>query len=94
MTQQKPPVLNIKMVPAGVDIVIIALRDCNLPYSQVAPLLAEISGQARHQLNDIAIAEAAKAEKEKAKAPKQPRKSKPAKVEEPADDPDPSDVLA
>lgn len=92
MTQQKPPVLNIKMVPAGINLVIIALRDSNLPHSQVAPLLGEISGQFNFQMAELAKAELAK--QEKAKPVKAPRKVKPAEVKTPADDPDPSDVLA
>jgi hypothetical protein len=46
MTQ--PPILNIQMVPAGVDLVIRALMQ--LPYGEVAPLIAEIRGQAQAQL--------------------------------------------
>jgi len=80
------------MVPAGIEIVRAALNQSTMPHAQVAPLLAEIVGQAQFQLQQLAEAE--KAKQEKVKAPKQPRKSKPAKVEEPADDPDSSDVLA
>jgi hypothetical protein len=46
MTQ--PPILNIQMVPAGVDLVIRALMQ--LPYGEVAPLIAELRGQADAQL--------------------------------------------
>jgi|GEM_PF-5975829 len=46
MTQ--PPILNIQMVPAGVDLVVKALM--LLPYGDVAPLIAEIRGQADAQL--------------------------------------------
>jgi hypothetical protein len=49
MTQ--PPILNIQMVPAGVDLVIRALMQ--LPYSEVAPLIAEIRGQAQAQLTPV-----------------------------------------
>lgn len=50
MTQ--PPILNIQMVPAGVDLVVRALMQ--LPYGEVAPLLAEIHGQAEAQLKAVA----------------------------------------
>lgn len=46
MTQ--PPILSIKMVPAGVELVLAALS--RLPYDQVAALIAEIRGQAELQL--------------------------------------------
>lgn len=42
-----PPVLNIQMVPAGVELVVQALS--RLPYHQVAPLINEIQGQAEFQ---------------------------------------------
>lgn len=45
---QQPPILSIKMVPAGVDLVVSALS--RLPYDQVAGLIAEIRGQAEYQL--------------------------------------------
>ena len=44
----QPPVLTIKMVPAGVELVLAALS--RLPYDQVAGLIAEIRGQAEYQL--------------------------------------------
>jgi hypothetical protein len=50
MTQ--PPILNIQMVPAGVDLVIRALMQ--LPYGEVAPLIAELRGQADAQLQAVA----------------------------------------
>ena len=53
MTQ--PPILNIKMVPAGVDLVIGALR--KLPHEQVDDLVQEIWAQYKAQMN--ALAEAA-----------------------------------
>lgn len=40
------------MVPAGVDLVIKALM--LLPYGDVAPLIAELRGQADAQLNPVA----------------------------------------
>jgi hypothetical protein len=49
MTQ--PPILNIQMVPAGVDLVIRALMQ--LPYGEVAPLIAELRGQADAQLTTV-----------------------------------------
>jgi hypothetical protein len=49
MTQ--PPILNIQMVPAGIDLVIRALMQ--LPYGEVAPLIAEIRGQAEAQLTPV-----------------------------------------
>lgn len=48
----QPPILNIQMVPAGVDLVIKALMQ--LPYAEVAPLIAELRGQADAQLNPVA----------------------------------------
>lgn len=48
----QPPILNIQMVPAGVDLVIKALM--LLPYGDVAPLIAELRGQADAQLNPVA----------------------------------------
>jgi hypothetical protein len=49
MTQ--PPILNIQMVPAGIDLVIRALMQ--LPYGEVAPLIAELRGQAEAQLTPV-----------------------------------------
>jgi len=46
-----PPVLSIKMVPAGVDLVIAGLT--KLPYEQVADLIAEIRGQAVYQMEEL-----------------------------------------
>lgn len=43
-----PPILNIKMVPAGVELVLSALGQ--LPHDRVAGLIAEIRGQAEFQL--------------------------------------------
>ena len=52
MTEEtKPPVLSIKMVPAGVDLVIAGLT--KLPYEQVADLIAEIRGQALFQMEEL-----------------------------------------
>ena len=44
-----PPILNIQMVPAGIDLVVEALMA--MPYNKVAVLIAEIRGQARNQLS-------------------------------------------
>lgn len=92
MTQQKPPIVNIKMVPAGVNLVIIALRDCNLPHSQVAPLLGEITGQFNFQMAELLKAEQAKQKKDK--PVKAPRKAKPAEVKAPVVETDTTDILA
>ena len=43
----QPPILTIKMVPAGVELVVQALS--RLPYHQVAALIGEIQGQAEFQ---------------------------------------------
>jgi len=48
----QPPILNIKMVPAGVDLVVHALT--KLPYEQAAPLIEEIKGQALYQIEQLA----------------------------------------
>jgi hypothetical protein len=48
----QPPILYIQMVPAGVDLVIRAL--VKLPYGEVAPLIAELRGQADAQLAPVA----------------------------------------
>lgn len=48
----QPPILSIKMVPAGVELVLGALA--KLPYEQTAPLIAEIKGQAEYQLQELA----------------------------------------
>ena len=44
----KQVIIEIKMVPAGVELVLAALA--RLPYDQVAGLIAEIRGQAEYQL--------------------------------------------
>ena len=49
--QTKPPVLTIKMVPAGVELVLTALA--KLPHEQVADLFMEIRGQARYQMDEL-----------------------------------------
>lgn len=44
----RPPIVSIQMVPAGVELVLTALA--KLPYEQSAALIAEIRGQAEYQL--------------------------------------------
>lgn len=52
MTEEtKPPVLSIKMVPAGVELVLAALA--KLPHEQVADLFMEIRGQAMFQMEEL-----------------------------------------
>ena len=70
MTQQQP-ILNIKMVPGGIDMVIKALMQ--LPYGEVAVLIAEIRGQADEQMRAPAVTPEAPV------APK-PRKERPKKT--------------
>lgn len=47
-----PPILHIKMVPAGMDLVIAALR--KLPHDQVDPLVQELWAQYKQQMQQIA----------------------------------------
>lgn len=54
----QPPILNIQMVPGGVDLVVAALR--KLPHDQVDDLVQEIWAQYKAQMN--ALAQAALAE--------------------------------
>ena len=51
MNETKPPILTIKMVPDGVDLVLMALS--KLPFEQVAELFTEIRGQAMQQMEDL-----------------------------------------
>ena len=51
MNETKPPVLTIKMVPVGVDLVLMALS--KLPFDQVADLFTEIRGQAMQQMEEL-----------------------------------------
>ncbi len=60
MNQQ--PIISIQMVPAGVKLVLNALA--RLPYADVAPLIAEISGQFDYQMQAIQAAEQKPAEPE------------------------------
>jgi hypothetical protein len=67
MTEQtKPPILSIKMVPAGVELVLAALA--KLPYEQVAELFMEIRGQALFQMEELQKAQALAAEPDDAEA--------------------------
>jgi hypothetical protein len=67
MTEQiKPPVLTIKMVPAGVELVLAALA--KLPHEQVADLFMEIRGQAMYQMEELQKAQALAAEPDDAEA--------------------------
>jgi hypothetical protein len=53
MTEQvKPPILNIQMVPAGVELAIAALR--KLPHEQVDPLVQELWAQYKQQMQSLA----------------------------------------
>ena len=52
--QERPPILSIKMVPAGVELVIAALR--KLPHEQVDGLVQEIAGQYGYQMQQLEIA--------------------------------------
>ena len=57
MTEEnKPQILTINMVPAGVDLVIAALA--KLPYEQTAPLIEEIRGQAIYQMQQQPVSDA------------------------------------
>lgn len=47
-----PTILTIKMVPAGMDLVIAALR--KLPHDQVDPLVQELWAQYKQQMQQIA----------------------------------------
>jgi len=47
-----PPILNIRMVPAGIELVIGALR--KLPHEQVDELVQELWAQYKNQMNAMA----------------------------------------
>lgn len=49
--QNQPPVLTIKMVPAGVELVLNALNQ--LPRAQVDGLFNEIAGQYGYQMQEL-----------------------------------------
>ena len=48
----QPPILAIKMVPAGVELVLKALG--KLSIEEAGPLFQEIKGQAEYQLQELA----------------------------------------
>jgi hypothetical protein len=67
MTEQtKPPILLIKMVPAGVELVLDALA--KLPHEKVADLFMEIRGQAMFQMDELQAAQALAAKPDDAEA--------------------------
>lgn len=49
--QNQPPILNIKMVPAGVELVLAALN--KLPRETSDPLFQEIAGQYGYQMQEL-----------------------------------------
>lgn len=51
MSQQHPPILTIKMVPAGIELVLAALN--KLPREQVEGLFSEIAGQYGYQMQEL-----------------------------------------
>lgn len=65
--QERPPIVSIKMVPAGVELVIAALR--KLPHEQVDGLVQEIAGQYGYQMQQLQAA----ANKAAPKAPAAPK---------------------
>ena len=52
MQQQQPPILKMEMTPAGVELTIAALR--KLPHEQVDPLVQELWGQYKQQMQQLA----------------------------------------
>jgi hypothetical protein len=67
MTEKtKPPILLIKMVPAGVELVLDALA--KLPHEKVADLFMEIRGQAMFQMDELQAAQALAAKPDDAEA--------------------------
>lgn len=54
MTQQQPPIITIKMVPAGVELVLNALNQ--LPRAQVDGLFDEIVAQYSQQAQELQMA--------------------------------------
>lgn len=66
--QNQPPVINIQMVPAGVEYVLSLLN--KQPREQSDPLFKEIEGQYLYQLQELQkAAQAAEAAKAAARAP-------------------------
>lgn len=74
MQNQNPPVINIKMVPAGVELVLNALNQ--LPRAQVDGLFNEIAGQYGYQMQELQkaaqAAQAAQASQDQAAAVEAP----------------------
>ena len=69
--QNQPPVLTIKMVPAGVELVLNALNQ--LPRAQVDGLFNEIAGQYGYQMQELQkAAQAAQATQPPAEAAEAP----------------------
>lgn len=50
--QNQPPILTIKMIPAGLELTIAALR--KLPHEQVDPLVQELWSQYKQQMTQLA----------------------------------------
>ena len=82
----KPPILSIQMVPAGVDTVLRGLS--KLTIEEAGALYNEIRGQADYQLQQLQKAAAAPAETPKAKSAKAKKAeaAAPAPQEEDVDD--------
>jgi hypothetical protein len=72
--QNQPPILNIKMVPAGVELVLAALN--KLPRETSDPLFQEIAGQYGYQMQELQqaaqAAQAAQATQPQAEAAQAP----------------------
>ena len=66
MQQPQPPILNIKMVPAGVEMVLRGLN--KLPREESDGLFQEIQGQANYQVQQLIEAAQAKEAADKAAA--------------------------
>lgn len=62
ITMSNQQIISIQMVPAGVNLVLNALS--RMPYAEVAPLIAEIRGQADYQIQAMQAAEQKPAEPE------------------------------
>lgn len=70
MSQQQPPLITIKMVPAGVELVLQALN--KLPRETSDGLFKEIAGQYEYQIREL---QAAYEAQQKAQAEAQERKA-------------------
>jgi fumarate hydratase class II len=49
--QTQPPILNMQMTPAGIELAIAALR--KLPHEQVDPLVQELWAQYKQQMQQL-----------------------------------------